>query len=197
MKVSLRDLVDDEDEEEAMETESEEDSSGYYDLAAELGAALDGIEDEGEDLFEEEGKSAEEMSFEEIFEEFKKGVDQKVGEEDFATHYNLGIAYKEMDLMDEAIGEFQYAARSPEFFMECCSMLGICFRQKSMHELAEKWYRKGLDAPGFPEEVYVGLKYDLAETLVELDRLDDAKPLFKEVYASNANYRDIKDKIKL
>ena len=43
----------------------------------------------------------------------------------------------------------------------------------------------------------MGLKYDLAETLVELDRLDDARPLFKEVYASNATYRDIKDKIKL
>ncbi len=170
-------------------------SDEYYDLAAELGAALDGLDKPEESLFDEE-KSPEEMSFEEVFKEFKKGVEKKVGEEDYATHYNLGIAYKEMDLVDEAIGEFQMAARSPEFFVECCSMLGVCFRQKGLGELAEKWYRKGLDAKGFPDEIYTGLKYDLAETLEEQGRKGDAEALFKEVYAANANYRDVKKKIR-
>jgi len=171
-------------------------SDEYYDLAAELGAALDGLDRPEEALFEEEEKSPEELSFEEVFQEFKKGVEKKVGQDDFATHYNLGIAYKEMDLVDEAVGEFQIAARSPEFFVECCSMLGICFRVKGLHDLAEKWYRKGLEAPGFPEDVYTGLKYDLAETFDEQGRKDEAAALFKEVYAANATYRDIRQKIR-
>ncbi len=177
--------------EKAPEVKSDE----YYDLAAELGAALDGLDRPEEALFDEE-KSPEEMSFEEVFKEFKKGVEKKVGEEDYSTHYNLGIAYKEMDLVDEAIGEFQLAARSPEFFVECCSMLGVCFRQKGLHDLAEKWYRKGLDAPGFADEIYTGLKYDLAETFEEQGRKSDAAALYKEVYAANANYRDVKSKIR-
>jgi pilus assembly protein FimV len=193
MKVSVRDILPEEEPkaEEALFQENE-----YYDLASELGAALDGLQAPEEALFEEEGKSPEEMSFEEVFEEFKKGVEKKVGEEDYATHYNLGIAYKEMELLDEAIGEFQLAARAPQFFVECCSMLGICFRQKGLTELAEKWYRKGIAAPGFAEEVYVGLKYDLADCLEEQGRNDEALDLFKEVYAIQMNYRDVKDRIK-
>ena len=195
LKVSLKELLPE--EAEATQVENAEGAEDeYYDLASELGAALDGLQAPEETLFDEEGKSPEEMSFEEVFEEFKRGVEKKVSEEDYATHYNLGIAYKEMELLDEAIGEFQMAARSPEFFVECCSMLGLCFRQKGMGELAEKWYRKGIAAPGFAEEVYAGLKYDLAETLLEENRAQDAGELFREVYAVNANYRDIKDRIK-
>ncbi len=193
MKVSVRDLLPEEEPkaEEALFKEDE-----YYDLASELGAALDGLQAPEEALFDEEGKSPEEMSFEEVFEEFKKGVEKKVGEEDYATHYNLGIAYKEMELLDEAIGEFQLAARAPQFFVECCSMLGICFRQKGLTELAEKWYRKGIAAPGFAEDVYVGLKYDLADCLEEQGRNDEARDIFKEVYAVQMNYRDVKDRVK-
>ncbi len=194
MKVSVKDILPEETEPKAEEGLFKENE--YYDLASELGAALEGLQAPEESLFEEEAKSPEEMSFEEVFEEFKKGVEKKVSEEDYATHYNLGIAYKEMELLDEAIGEFQLAARSPQFFVECCSMLGICFRQKGLTELAEKWYRKGIAAPGFADEVYVGLKYDLADTLAEQGRGEEANDLFKEVYAIQASYRDVKDRIK-
>lgn len=197
VKVTLKDVLPEEErpkEEEKAATETDEE---FYDLAKELGAALEGLEDTATGLFDEEGeeKTSEEMSFEEVFKEFKKGVEKKVAEEDYDTHYNLGIAYKEMELIDEAIGEFQIAARSPMFFADSCAMLGKCFQIKGMYDLAEKWYRKGLDSRGFPEDVYNGLKYDLAELLEKTDRKKEALELYKEVYASNANYREVKDKI--
>ncbi|MGA9752958.1 MAG: tetratricopeptide repeat protein [Acidobacteriota bacterium] len=198
LKVSLQELLPEEviaQEKESFAAQGPK-KDEYYDLASELSEALEGLEAEEESLFDESSKSPEEMSFEEVFEEFKKGVERKVSEEDSATHYNLGIAYKEMELLDEAIGEFQIAARSPQYFVECCSMLGICFRQKGMVDLAEKWYRKGIEAPGFSDEAYIGLKYDLAETLLEQGRAPEAQDLFREVYAVNAHYRDIKDRVK-
>ncbi|HMA28552.1 MAG TPA: tetratricopeptide repeat protein, partial [Thermoanaerobaculia bacterium] len=67
------------------------------------------------------------IPLEEIFREFKKGVEQQLSPEDYETHYNLGIAYKEMGLTDEAIGEFQLASKDPLHAVECCSMLGLCF----------------------------------------------------------------------
>ena len=97
----------------------------------------------------EEGR---EVSLEEIFRDFKKGVEQQLSPEDYETHYNLGIAYKEMGLIDEAIGEFQLAAKDPLHAVECCSMLGLCFLEKGLPQLAVKWYRKGLETIGIKEE---------------------------------------------
>ncbi len=198
VKVTLRDIVPEEEKQKEEVTPlKNEEVEEYYDLAKELGAVLDNLEESAGDLFEEEEepKSSEEISFEEVFQEFKKGVEKKVSEEDYDTHYNLGIAYKEMELIDEAIAEFQIAAKSPMYFADSCAMLGKCFQIKGMNDLAEKWYKKGLDSRGFPEDVYNGLKYDLAELFESMGKRDEALKLYKDVYASNANYREVKDKI--
>ena len=96
------------------------------------------------------------MSLEEIFREFKKGVEQQLSAEDYETHYNLGIAYKEMGLVDEAIGEFQLASKDAARAVECCSMLGHCFLEKGMPQLAIKWFRKGLEAPAIGDLATAG-----------------------------------------
>jgi len=46
----------------------------------------------------------------ELFEEFRAAEEGDEVREDYETHYNMGTAYKEMDLMDEAIQEFQTSA---------------------------------------------------------------------------------------
>ena len=76
---------------------------------------------------------------------FKKGVAEHLSPTDYDTHFNLGIAYREMGLLDEAIGEFQIAAKEPSHLVLCCSMLGLCFLDKGLPELAIRWYRRGLD----------------------------------------------------
>jgi tetratricopeptide (TPR) repeat protein len=169
---------------------------GFFDLAAELRAhAIDSTPEEAGEA--PSGlTSGEEESIDEIFKAFRKKVDQQVEEEDYETRYNLGIAYKEMGLLDEAIGEFQYASRDPKLFMECCSILGICFREKGMSELAVKWYRKALEATGHPEEKTLGLRYDLAELHLERGEHSQSLSLFSEVYGINSNYRDVASRIR-
>src|SRR5205085_12477639 len=137
------------------------DEDDFFDLAAELESELD-AENEVVSLSEEE------QSLEEIFKEFKKGVEQQLDSEDYDTHYNLGIAYKEMGLIDEAIGEFQLASKDPKRSVECASMLGLCFLEKGMPQLAIKWYRKGLEIPEITEEEHVGLLYDLGSAYMEV-----------------------------
>ena len=77
-----------------------------------------------------------------------EGSRTQLGKEEYETRYNLGIAYKEMGLVDEAIAEFQLAAKDEARLLECASMLGICFIEKGMPKLAVKWFEKGLQAPG-------------------------------------------------
>jgi tetratricopeptide (TPR) repeat protein len=137
-----------------------------------------------------------EVSLEEIFREFKKGVEQQLSAEDYDTHFNLGIAYKEMGLTDEAIGEFQLASKDPARMVECCSMLGLCFLEKGMPQLAIKWYRKGLEAPDIKEVETVGLLYDLGCVYQDTGDLELAYRTFLEVYGLNTNYRDIVHRVK-
>ncbi|HKO56270.1 MAG TPA: tetratricopeptide repeat protein, partial [Thermoanaerobaculia bacterium] len=165
------------------------DEDNFFDLAAEL-------ESELADEEEVVSLSEEEQSLEEIFKEFKKGVEQQLDSEDYDTHYNLGIAYKEMGLIDEAIGEFQLASKDPKRAVECASMLGLCFLEKGMPQLAIKWYRKGLEMPEITEEEHVGLLYDLGSAYMEVGDTDNAQKAFVEVYGLNTNYRDIVSRMK-
>ena len=137
-----------------------------------------------------------EVSLEEIFREFRKGVEQQLSAEDYDTHFNLGIAYKEMGLIDEAIGEFQLASKDRARMVECCSMLGLCFLEKGMPQLAIKWYRKGLEAPDITEVETVGLRYDLGCVYQNTGEVDLAYKTFLEVYGLNTNYRDIVHRVK-
>jgi tetratricopeptide (TPR) repeat protein len=165
------------------------DEDNFFDLAAELESEL-ADEEEAISLSEEE------QSLEEIFREFKKGVEQQLDSEDYDTHYNLGIAYKEMGLIDEAIGEFQLASKDPKRAVECASMLGLCFLEKGMPQLAIKWYRKGIEMPEVTEDEHVGLLYDLASAYQEVGDTENAQKAFMEVYGMNSNYRDTVGRIK-
>jgi len=135
-------------------------------------------------------------SLADIFREFQRGVDKQLGKEDYETRYNLGIAYKEMGLVDEAIAEFQLAAKDEARLLECASMLGICFVEKGMPKLAVKWFEKGLAAPGRSEEEYQGLRYDLATALEQAGETDRALALFTELYGQDATFRDVAEKVR-
>ncbi|HUO86157.1 MAG TPA: hypothetical protein VM617_02100, partial [Thermoanaerobaculia bacterium] len=161
----------------------------FFDLAAELEEELSR---EGE-LDDEELLLAQprEQTLEEIVDGFKRGVAETLSTEDHATHFDLGIAYREMGLLDEAIGEFQIAAKAPELLVSCCSMLGLSFLEKGLPELAVKWYERGLEAPELSEEDQLGLLYDLGNALLAVDDRDAAYHRFVELYGINSHYRDV------
>jgi tetratricopeptide (TPR) repeat protein len=139
----------------------------------------------------------------EIFEEFRLEAEGESASsnEDFETHYNMATAYKEMDLLDEAIREFQIAAgltgsveAAPRFF-QCCNMLGHCFVEKEMPRAAVLWFKKGLDAPGRSPEEYKALQYELGSAYEAMGDLTRAVAAFTEVYGVDVGYRDIAEKL--
>lgn len=139
----------------------------------------------------------------EIFEEFRVAAEEEpASREDFETHYNMGTAYKEMDLLDDAIREFQTAAGltlvgdgSPRY-LQCCNMLGHCFMQKDLPRAAVLWFRKGLDAPGHGEEEYKALRYELGAAYELMGDLKRARDLFTEVYGMDVSYRGVGDRLR-
>jgi tetratricopeptide (TPR) repeat protein len=166
-----------------------DDEGEFFDLAAELEKELQTENARrGAAAVEPEIK---EQSLEEIVESFKKGVAENLPAEDYDTHFNLGIAYREMGLLDEAIGEFQLAAKAPEHFLDCCSLLGLCFLDKGLPELAVKWYRRALDSPGLSEEQQLAVQYELGNALAAAGERDAAYKTFVDIYGSNSHFRDV------
>lgn len=162
----------------------------FFDLAAELEREL--RDDDSEDLIIPQPQ---EQTLEEIVEGFKRGVAEHLSPDDYDTHFNLGIAYREMGLLDEAIGEFQIASKDERHLVECSSMLGICFQEKGLAELALKWYRKGLECPGIREEQTLGLLYDMGYVYLSLGDNDAAYKTFIEIYGLNSHYRDVSARV--
>jgi tetratricopeptide (TPR) repeat protein len=164
------------------------DEDDFFDLAGELEQELSREEGlRGSDLLVQPA----EQSLEQIVEGFKKGVAENLSPTDFDTHFNLGIAYREMGLLDEAIGEFQLASKSPSLLVACCSMLGLCFLDKGLPELAIKWYRRGLESPNVSEDDSLGLLYDMGNVYDSQGDIDTAYKTFVEIYGINTNYRDV------
>jgi tetratricopeptide (TPR) repeat protein len=139
----------------------------------------------------------------EIFEEFRIEAEGEsaTAHEDYETHYNMATAYKEMDLLDEAIREFQVAASltgsadgTPRHF-HCCNMLGHCFVQKGMPQAAITWFKKGLDAPGRNAEESKALQYELGSAYEQMGDLTKAVGAFTEVYGVDVGYRDIAERL--
>ncbi|MEM8961186.1 MAG: tetratricopeptide repeat protein [Acidobacteriota bacterium] len=164
----------------------------FFDLAAELERELTDDELMADT---EMVQQPQEQSLEDIVEGFKKGVAEHLSAEDYDTHFNLGIAYREMGLLDEAIGEFQLSSKDPRHLVESSSMLGICFLDKGLPELAIKWYRKGLEATQISDDEAVGLLYDMANVYIDIGNPDAAYKTFVELYGINSNYRDVSVKL--
>jgi tetratricopeptide (TPR) repeat protein len=168
------------------------DEEQYIDLAKELEAEL-----AAEEAMVEEatGRGKGEAVLEEVFREFQKGVAEQLSEEDSDTHFNLGIAYREMGLLPEAIREFQVAARDTAFFVESCSVIGVCYLEQGMWPEAAEWYQKALVAPNISEDARIALRYDLAGAYEGAGDGEQALEIYEEIMAADPSYRDVTQKL--
>ncbi len=176
----------------AKERETEEKIEEYFDLTKELSKIL-----EEEPLSEEKviENGLETVSLDVIFKEFQKGIKEQFGDEDYETHYNLGIAYKEMGLLNEAIEEFKLSINGNERFFDSASMLALCLREKGMYHEAIEQLEEAIKDPRFVEKDYIGLKYDLGQLYEDVGEIEKALTVFNEVQNIDANFQNIAKKI--
>ena len=140
-----------------------------------------------------------------LFDEFKEDMEQtsSAGDsEDPDTHYNLGVAFKEMGLLDEAIGELQKVCSAIEHghpftqVIQAYTWLASCFVEKGVPEAAVKWYEKALTAPAIDNESKMAVYYELASAHESAGDKKAALSNFMEVYGTNIDYRDVAQRIK-
>jgi len=150
--------------------------------------------------FAEETVARDELQ--EIFEELKEKTGDLKPLLDFETHYSLGLAYKDMDLLDDAISEFQMAFRTAGVedlegdCIHCCNMLGVCFKRKEMYKVAIMWFERGLKISNRTEDEYQALRFEIGLCYEELGEMDSALEVFTQVYGTDVNYRKVGEKLK-
>jgi len=138
-----------------------------------------------------------------LFEEFRSELGETKEDEDLETHYNLGIAYREMGLLEEAISEFQKVASATDkgpafrYAMQCSTLLGLAFMEKGQPGIAAIWYERALKTPGLDQESILALRYDLGVAQELAGDTHAAFTSFSQVYAMNIDYRDVSERIAL
>jgi tetratricopeptide (TPR) repeat protein len=145
---------------------------------------------------DEEPTGDEEQDFQDMLARFKQGIDENIDEADFQSHYDLGVAFKEMGLLDEAIAELQKALRSPEGKLRTSEMLGICFFDKGAFGVAESILRRGLDLPASGDQERLGILYWLGRSLEQQGRKADARDLYGRVFAVDIRFLDAEQRVK-
>jgi pilus assembly protein FimV len=122
--------------------------------------------------------------------------------DDPETHYNLGVAFREMGLMDEAISELQKVCQAVDrghnfpFIMQTYTWLSQCFLDKGVPEAAIRWYERALKLPNLEQETRTALYYELASAYEAAGNKPLALNHFMEVYGSNIDYRDVAERIR-
>ena len=116
--------------------------------------------------------------------------------EDYRSHYDLGMAYLEMDLIPEAIREFQFAANSSMYQVRSLELIGLCFIKQNQPRLAIRKLEKGLSLVGDVDRDSIGLQYNLGLAHEMMGDQEKAKHCFEEVYVLDVGFRDVGEKMK-
>ena len=145
---------------------------------------------------DEEPTGDEERDFQEMLARFKQGIDENIDEGDFQSHYDLGVAFKEMGLLDEAIAELQKALRAPDGKLRSSEALGVCFIDKGAYVVAESILRRALDLPASGDQERLGVLYWLGRALEEQGKRVEARELYGRVFAVDIRFRDVRERAK-
>src|SRR5207245_6991660 len=145
---------------------------------------------------DEEPTGDEERDFQEMLERFKQGIDENIDEGDFQSHYDLGVAFKEMGLLDEAIAELQKALRAPEGKLKSSEALGVCFIEKGAHIVAESILRRAIELPASGDQERMAILYWLGRALEAQGKKVEAREVYGRVFAVDIRFMDVAERAK-
>jgi tetratricopeptide (TPR) repeat protein len=134
-----------------------------------------------------------------FIEQFVARLERTAESGDVAAKYNLGIAYRELGRVEEALVILQSIQRETDYVVRCLNAIGLCLRRQGLDTAAAKRFQKAIETPGFPEGQYNDALYnlgDLYESKTDQESLALSLSSFEELYARDCTYRDVADKIR-
>ncbi|MEO8881071.1 MAG: tetratricopeptide repeat protein, partial [Gemmatimonadaceae bacterium] len=142
-----------------------------------------------------EEEPQEQQDFADMLTKFKQGVTSNVDDTDHESHYDLGVAYKEMGLLDEAISEFQKALRGTEQRVRTYEALGQCFVEKRQYQIAMTILLRALNDADASDDTLVGVLYLLGYASESLQKWEDAVGYYERVFTVDIQFRDVGERL--
>jgi tetratricopeptide (TPR) repeat protein len=152
------------------------------------------VDDDLSDILEEED-AANEVGTDNT-RDLASEITSDVEENDFRSHYDLGMAYIEMALYTESIKELQISSRSEQLQLRSLEMIGHCFLLLENPRLAVKQLNRGLEIAMNTGGDNLGIHYNLGLAYEALEEPDKAREHFEEVYIVDVTFREISNKMK-
>jgi len=181
------------------------------DLTADPDSAIEGSFEEDQSApFEQQPETSTESTqtnvqanemFADLMDEIDAPENPEAVRADFEDHYSLGTAYREMDLVEEAIKEFQTALKSIDILkgdpkvIQCCGMLTACFLKKNMPRSALRWCQAGLSVADISSHEGMALRYDMGVAFTMEGENKRALECFDQIFSLDPAYRDVAQKI--
>ncbi|MBW3628203.1 MAG: tetratricopeptide repeat protein, partial [Gemmatimonadetes bacterium] len=137
----------------------------------------------------------EEEDFQEILASFREAITAGIDAADSASHYDLGIAFKEMGLWDDAITQLQRALRAGSNPLATMEMLGECYGEKKEYELAARILERAAALPGASPADLAGVHYWLGRAHEALGAVGLARESYERVSAVDRRFRDVADRL--
>jgi tetratricopeptide (TPR) repeat protein len=176
-----------------LDEDEDEDQDGGFDLAAELRDVIE--EDEDSDGETGSSLSTVEDGFESIFADFKQGVSATLSDDDYETRYDLGIAYREMELYDDAIGEFRMCLDSPSWKLASLHLMGLCALDLDRAQDATNHLEQALATPDLPDEQIAGLQFDLGRALEVAGDMARARSAYESALAADSSLPGVSERL--
>lgn len=128
-----------------------------------------------------------------LLEEFQEGIKQQVGEDDAQAHYDLGVSHMEMELFEEALGEFEQALAGEEaagdFARRLHELRGTCLSRLGRHREAIHELRLGMETGEGSAAERNGLRYLLAREYQAVGEIHAAKESLRTLLAERPDDR--------
>jgi tetratricopeptide (TPR) repeat protein len=142
-----------------------------------------------------EPESEQDVDFRETLEQFMHGVNANIDAGDFQAHYDLGIAFKEMGLLDEAIAQFQKALRSPDGRLRASEALGIAFFDKGRYAIAEAVLSRAIESLPETDDAKIALIYWWGRALEAQGKHEPAVRCYERALAVDITFLDLGDRL--
>ncbi|MCK4321141.1 tetratricopeptide repeat protein [candidate division WOR-3 bacterium] len=158
-----------------------------------------------DELFEEEVASEEGAEFEfqtasdldTLLEQFKRKAAEEITVSDYEAHFNLGITYKEMGLIEEAMDAFKKAMKGERWTLKSTEMIGKCLEILEDYEKAERIYKKVLESKKYNEDETISFAYSLGDIFARQKEYKKALKEYKKVLRIDPEFQGVKERIEL
>jgi tetratricopeptide (TPR) repeat protein len=144
---------------------------------------------------EKEPSGDEDADFADMLKKFKQGVAENVDAEDYQSHYDLAIAFKEMGLLDEAIAGFQRALGSKTNRLPTYEALGECFLEKGQAKMASAILNRAVSEGKAGDDQLVGVLYWLGRAAEEQGQIAQAIEFYQRVFVIDIQFKDVADRM--